>query len=100
LKYNLFSYSFYFTDIIIINNMCWLKILLISVVAVFLTLIFLMIPNKSNFPNRIIIPLIVSLIIKYSMGDLDRGYSWTMSDLLYWAIILLLPYFVLVYIDR
>ncbi len=79
--------------------MCWLKILLISVVAVVLTLIFLIIPNKSNFPNRIMIPLIVSLIIKYSMGDLDRGYSWTMSDILYWATILLVPYFIVIYFE-
>lgn len=80
--------------------MCWLKILLISVVAIVLTLIFLMIPNKSNFPNRIMIPLIVSLIIKYSIGDLDRGYRWSTSDLLYWTIILLVPYFVVLYIGR
>ncbi len=80
--------------------MCWLKILLISVVSVFLTLIFLIIPNKSNFPTRIIIPLIVSLIIKYSIGDLDHGYRWTISDLVYWTIILLVPYFIVLYIGR
>jgi hypothetical protein len=73
------------------------KILLIFIVSIILSVIFLMIPNKSNFPKQLMIPLIVSLIIKYSMGDLDRGYQWTFSDVYYWAIILLVPYFVVFY---
>lgn len=73
------------------------KILLILIAAIVMTFIFLHIPNKSNFPSYVMIPLIVSLIIKYSMGDLDRGYQYTVSDIYYWAIILLVPYAIVVY---
>ena len=31
------------------------------------------------------IPLIVSLLAKYLLGDWDKGYQWTINDLCYWA---------------
>jgi len=76
------------------------KIILISLIALILTLLFLNIPNKSNFPKKYIIPIIVSLIIKYSFGDLDKGYGYTISDIYYWLIILLIPYIVVVYLEK
>jgi hypothetical protein len=78
----------------------WTKIILISLIALILTLLFFYIPNKSNFPKKYIIPIIVSLIIKYSFGDLDKGYRYTISDIYYWLIILLVPYIVVVYLEK
>ena len=78
----------------------WAKMILISFIALILTLLFLNIPNKSNFPKKYIIPIIVSLIIKYSFGDLDKGYKYTISDIYYWIIILLVPYIVVVYFEN
>jgi hypothetical protein len=78
----------------------WKQIVIISVLAVFLTLLFFHIPNKSNFPKKYMIPIIVSLIIKYSLGDLDRGYSYTVSDIYYWFIILFIPYAIVLYLER
>lgn len=46
--------------------------------------LFSFVENKSNFPNIIIIPLIVCSITKYVLGDWDNGYSWTISDIFYW----------------
>ena len=46
------------------------------------------------------IPIIVSLIIKYSFGDLDKSYTYTVSDLYYWFIILFIPYIVVIYLDN
>ena len=78
----------------------WTKIILISLIALILTLLFFYIPNKSNFPKKYIIPIIVSLIIKYSFGDLDKGYRYTISDIYYWLIILIIPYIVVVYLEE
>lgn len=78
----------------------WEKLVLISVLAVFSTLLFFNIPNKSNFPKKYIIPIIVSLIIKYSLGDLDKGYNYTIYDVYYWFMILFIPYAVVLYLER
>jgi hypothetical protein len=78
----------------------WKQIVIISIFAAFLTLLFFNIPNKSNFPKKYMIPIMVSLIIKYSLGDLDRGYSYTVSDIYYWFIILFIPYAIVLYLER
>jgi len=46
------------------------------------------------------IPIMVSLIIKYIMGDLDKGYSYTVKDIYYWSIILFIPYMVVVCLEK
>ena len=78
----------------------WKQLVIISVLALFLTLLFFYIPNKSNFPKKYMIPIIVSLIIKYSLGDLDKGYSYTVRDVYYWFMILFIPYAVVLYLER
>ena len=49
------------------------------------TLFFLQFPNKSNISFYIILPLAVSLQSKYLFGDLDDGFQWSLSDILYWV---------------
>jgi hypothetical protein len=49
------------------------------------TLVLSLIKNKSNFSNYLMIPVIVSLFTKYSLGDWDVGYQWTKSDIVYWT---------------
>ena len=76
-----------------------MKLFWISVVNIIGTIIFTQIPNKSNFPMEYIIPIIMSLIIKYSIGDLDKGYRWSYSDVFYWAYILVLSYIIIILIE-
>jgi hypothetical protein len=78
----------------------WSILYWISIVNIIGTLIFLYIPNKSNFPKEYIIPIIMTLIIKYSIGDLDKGYQWTYSDLFYWVYILGLSYIIVICITQ
>jgi len=59
------------------------KIYKIILTSIILTTLFYFIPNKSNFNKYYMIPLITSLIIKYSLGDLDIGYTFTYKDILY-----------------
>ena len=54
-----------------------------------LTLVLSIIPNKSNFNSYYIIPFIVFLLIKYSVGDWDIGYKYTNKDILYLSSIIL-----------
>ena len=56
--------------------------------TILITILFLMIPNKSNFPKEIIIPILVAGITKYSLGDWDKKYIWTHLDILYWISII------------
>ena len=78
--------------------MKWSILYWITIVNIIGTLIFIQIPNKSNFPKEYIIPLIMSVIIKYSIGDLDKGYQWTCCDILYWVYIIGLSYIIVRYI--
>jgi TM2 domain-containing membrane protein YozV len=48
----------------------------------------MLIENKSNFSDVVIIPLISSLIMKYIYGDWDSGYLWSISDIFYWITII------------
>ena len=51
--------------------------------------------NKAiAWKSEYIIPLIMSVIIKYSIGDLDKGYQWTCCDILYWVYIIGLSYII------
>ena len=76
--------------------MNWYILYLISFVNIIGTIIFTEIPNKSNFPKEYIIPIIMSLIIKYSIGDLDKGYQLTYSDIFYWIYILGLSHIIVI----
>jgi hypothetical protein len=76
------------------------KIISILSVTFILTILFFHIPNKSNFPKKYIIPIIVSIIIKYLFGDFDKGYTYTISDIYYWLIILLIPYIIVIYLEK
>ena len=49
-----------------------------------LTFLFLNFKNKSNFSNNFYIPMLVSLTTKYLLGDWDKGYIWSLYDILYW----------------
>jgi hypothetical protein len=48
------------------------------------SIVLLFIPNKSNFNSLIIIPIIVGLLTKYSLGDWDKGFIWSSNDIVYW----------------
>lgn len=77
----------------------WEKIIILIFFTSIITLLFLMIQNKSNFQKKIIIPILVALITKYSLGDLDKGYQYSMSDIFYWILILFIPYIIVVYFE-
>ena len=78
----------------------WHKIIILLFFTSILTLFFLNCPNKSNFPKKIMIPIIVALITKYLIGDLDKGYQYTISDIYYWLLILLIPYIIVIYFEK
>jgi len=59
------------------------------------SLILVYIGNHSNFPSTIIVPIITALLVKYSLGDWDRGYRYTRLDIVYWIIILSTSYITL-----
>jgi hypothetical protein len=66
------------------------KILYTIIAVIIITCILNYIPNKSNFPKIVIIPILTAGLIKYSLGDWDKGYTWSIYDLFYWLFILIL----------
>lgn len=48
--------------------------------------------NRSELPSPYIIPTMASLLTKYVLGDWDRGFAWTTSDIAYWGTILTTSY--------
>lgn len=63
-----------------------IQILLATIVF---TLILFAIPNKSNTSDYIMIPLIVCLLLKYILGDIDKGSIITIYDFIYFGVIIL-----------
>jgi hypothetical protein len=59
----------------------------VIVVNVLVTLFLMTFTNKSNFSEYLVIPLISSLFVKYTIGDFDVGYQWTVSDIYYWTLL-------------
>jgi ACR3 family arsenite efflux pump ArsB len=49
-----------------------------------MSILLFYVENRSNFPSYIIIPLIVAALTKYTIGDWDEGFKWTILDILYW----------------
>tara|TARA_B100000035_G_C21032918_1_gene569316 strand:- start:1056 stop:1343 length:288 start_codon:yes stop_codon:yes gene_type:complete len=84
----------------IINKFALIRLYKNTLLLVFLTLFFLQIPNKSNYPREYYIPLMVALIAKYCIGDLDETFKWSISDIFYWIYILIVPYITIFYINR
>ena len=76
------------------------KIIIIIITSIIFTLLLFYIPNKSNISKKYIIPIIVSLLLKYLLGDLDSGYQYTISDIYYWLILLLIPYLLISYLEK
>ena len=70
-----------------------MNIIIISIVyTIGITMMYLLFKNNSNIPSRYIIPILVTLQIKYVFGDWDKGYSYTSLDILYWGCLLALSY--------
>ena len=68
--------------------------------SIFLTILLLFIKNESNFNDYIIIPLITSLVIKYTFGDFDIGYQWSKSDIFYWVILIVTSVIIIKIVKR
>lgn len=66
----------------------WIRILTTVLFSIFVSILLLNVKNQSNFPSYIIIPLIVAPLTKYTIGDWDKGYQWTMLDIPYWISII------------
>ena len=64
-----------------------MKMAYILATTILLTVILLQFKNKSNISSLIVVPLIVSLLIKYLICDLDEGYIWSLSDISYWTLV-------------
>ncbi len=75
----------------------WLRICITILFVIFATIVFCSIPNRSNFPSSIVIPLLVALLTKYVLGDWDEGFRWTALDVVYWLTLIGVSYAV---IDR
>ena len=71
------------------------KIILTTLLIFIFTIILNHVKNKSNFSKFIIIPIIVSLLTKYIIGDFDSGYTWSIRDIFYWFYIFTLSYMIL-----
>tara|TARA_B100001287_G_C22558866_1_gene470439 strand:- start:630 stop:887 length:258 start_codon:yes stop_codon:yes gene_type:complete len=74
-----------------INKIEYTKTLILSSL---ITFGLLCINNKSNYPTSIYVPLLVALLVKYILGDWDKGYKWTYLDLFYWTFIIAFSYFI------
>ena len=63
------------------------KILVVLLFSIFLSIVFHYMPNKSNIDDLYIVPIIVALLIKYIIGDWDKGSSYSYSDIWYFLLI-------------
>jgi hypothetical protein len=57
------------------------------VVAIGLTALLALAPNRSNISSLFAIPFLVVFLTKYLCGDWDAGYAWTSWDLAFWIVV-------------
>lgn len=60
-------------------------ILMTIVFSIVASIMLFFVENRSNLPSVLIIPVLVSLLTKYVLGDWDKGFQWSLSDIAYWA---------------
>lgn len=65
------------------------SIILTIFASILVTLFFILIPNKSNISDLIIIPIIACIIVKYCIGDWDYGSIYSLSDVFYFIVIII-----------
>ncbi len=65
-----------------------IKIIKTIVFVSLTTIVLYSIENKSNFSSELIIPILAALFTKYVLGDWDKGFVWTSSDLFYWILLI------------
>jgi len=65
------------------------SIILTIFASILVTLFFILIPNKSNISDLIIIPILACMILKYCIGDWDYGSIYSLSDVLYFVVIII-----------
>jgi hypothetical protein len=68
--------------------------------TIFLSILLFLFNNKSNFKTEYIIPIIVALLVKYLLGDWDKGYAWPSSDIQYWLFILVISYITIIILKK
>ena len=76
------------------------RVILTILFVVLTTVILFHVKNRSNFPSKIAIPVIVSLLTKYVIGDWDSGFRWTTLDIPYWLCILAVSYGTVILIEN
>lgn len=76
------------------------KLRKITIFLVIATVFMLRLPNNSNLPTYIVIPLLVSLLAKYIHGDLDTGFVWSKSDAFYWIYVIGVPFIVVILYEK
>ena len=64
--------------------------------SVLVTTALFFLPNNSNFRKEYLLPFIVALLTKYVLGDWDKNYVWSFSDVYYWSSIFLVSYITVV----
>jgi ACR3 family arsenite efflux pump ArsB len=70
----------------------WIRILVTLLFTICVTIVLFVIKNRSNISVFIIIPVIASLLTKYTLGDWDKDYQFTILDIAYWISILSVSY--------
>lgn len=65
--------------------------------VVVITFFLSLIPNQSNFSSWIMIPLLTAFFTKYTLGDWDSGYQYTILDIVYWIFLFGVSYITLQY---
>ena len=75
------------------------KVIVTFVFVIFATYILSLFKNNSNFSKLYVIPLIVAALAKYIIGDFDEGYQWTVSDVVYWIVIICVSYTTLKFVN-
>lgn len=53
--------------------------------SMIVSILLFFVENRSNLPSVLMIPVLVSLLTKYVLGDWDKGFQWSLSDIAYWA---------------
>jgi hypothetical protein len=75
-------------DVFTIGMSLIIRIIMTLLFSSIATILLIFVENRSNLPSIVMIPLIVSLLTKYAIGDWDKGFQWSLLDIAYWTSVL------------
>ena len=69
------------------------------ILTIITTVVLRLLQNKSQIAHQYAIPLVVSAVLWYIIGNWDTKNMYSLTNLLYWIIIMIFSWIIVLFVD-